>query len=60
MEFVSVPALVAPVLALASAASLGAGCWEFASSFVDTAERIKLVGSVDGDSSGGFGDDEGE
>ncbi|WP_424018929.1 hypothetical protein ACOZ4N_05520 [Halorientalis pallida] len=57
MEFVPVPDLVAPVLALASAVSFGAGCWEFASSFVDTAERVKLVGDEDGDSSGGFGDD---
>ncbi len=60
MEFVPVSDFVAPVLALASAASFGAGCWEFANSFVDTAERIKLVGDVQSDSSGGFADDEGE
>lgn len=59
MEFVPAPGPVAPVLGLASAVSFGAGCWEFASSFVDTAERIKLVDDVGGDSSGRFGDEDG-
>jgi hypothetical protein len=57
MEFVPVPGPVAPVLALASALSFGAGCWDFAESFVDTAERVKLVGSVAEQRAGGFGDD---
>lgn len=55
MEFVPVPAVVAPMLALASATSFGVACWEFASSFVDTAERIKLLGSVSQANPGGFG-----
>jgi hypothetical protein len=60
MEFVPVPDVVAPVLALASAVGFGAGCWAFASSFVDTAERVKLVGDESYDGSGGFGADDGE
>lgn len=55
MEFVPVPPVVAPVLALASAASFGAGCWEFASSFVDTGERVKLVDTLHQTNPGGFG-----
>jgi hypothetical protein len=58
MEFVPVPPLVAPVLAFVSAVSFGVGSWLFASSFVDTAERVKLVDNQVEAHSGGFSGDE--